>query len=94
MAATYRRLLREARDGGNGPNSWLIPSRGQVIAASDELSRLADELSTPGPVGAKGVAEALLLLSDGTGPLYNVRSDGALRSCAARAAQDLALHTP
>jgi hypothetical protein len=94
IADTYRRLVREAREGATGGRARLIPSTGRVIAASDELTGLADKLSTPGPVDAQGVAEALLLLSDGTGPLYNSRSQATLRASAARAAQDLALRAP
>ena len=94
IADTYRRLVREAHEGGASGHARLIPSAGRVIAATDELTRLADRLSTPGPVGAQGVAEALLLLSDGTGPLYNPRSDGTLRASAARAVRDLTLRTP
>ena len=31
---------------------------------------LADRLAAPGPVDVRGVAQAQLLLTDGTGPLY------------------------
>jgi hypothetical protein len=62
-----------------------------VVAASDDLNRLADELATPGPVAARGVAQAWILLTDGTGPLYNARSTGNLRTRAASAADHLRL---
>ena len=91
IAASYRRLVSEAREAGPKTPGRMIPPRSQVGAASDELSRLADELARPGPVAAQGVAEALLLLSDGTGPLHNPRSNAILRACVASAAENLAL---
>ena len=60
-------------------------------AAGDDLIRLADALTQPGPVAARGVAEALLLLTDGTGPLYNSASQASLPECAAHATDDLGL---
>jgi hypothetical protein len=66
-----------------------MPSRARVRAACDELSRLADTLEDPGPVDAVGVAQALLLLTDGTGPLYNPDSRASLCAGAERAAQKL-----
>jgi hypothetical protein len=65
--------------------------RRQVIAATGELTRLADTLANPGPVAARGVAQAWLLLTDGTGPLYNPNSTANARACAARAANNLRL---
>ena len=58
-------------------------------AAREELAELADTLDDPGPVAAGGVAQALLLLTDGTGPLYNPFSATSLRAWAERAARDL-----
>ena len=58
-------------------------------SAAEELSRLADTLDDPGPVAAQGVARAWLLLTDGTGPLYNARSRTSLCAGAARAIRDL-----
>lgn len=58
-------------------------------AASEELTILADTLADPGPVAAGGVAQAWILLTDGTGPLYNARSRTSLCARAARAARDL-----
>jgi hypothetical protein len=63
----------------------------QVIAASDDLARLADALAIPGPVAARGVAQAWILLTDGTGPLYNPNSTASLRGRAATAADNLHL---
>jgi hypothetical protein len=66
-----------------------MPSRGSVWAAREELRRLAEMLEDPGPVAAGGVAQARILLTDGTGPLYNPQSRTTLLSGAARAVREL-----
>ena len=50
---------------------------------------LAETLDDPGPVAAGGVAQAWLLLTDGTGPLYNPYNRVNLRTGAARAVREL-----
>jgi hypothetical protein len=91
LADTYRRLLREARDDPQWPRARIVPCQSRVLAASEELSRLADRLAQPGPVTPQGAAKALLLLRDGTGPLYNARSKDSLRERAGEAAERLGL---
>jgi hypothetical protein len=89
IADALRRVLREARERPRGSTARIVPSRKRVAAAARELSRLADVLSNPGPVSARGVAEAHLLLTDGTGPLYNPCRGSSLAASAARAAEHL-----
>jgi hypothetical protein len=89
IAQALRRILREAQQGPRPALGRVIPSRARVRAAREELSRLADTLEDPGPVDAVGVAQALLLLTDGTGPLYNPDSRASLCAGAERAAQEL-----
>jgi len=84
-------VVREARDGAAFSAIRIIPSRARVATASEELTALADILADPRPVTAHGVAQAWILLTDGTGPLYNSSSSGSLRECAAAAAQALRL---
>jgi hypothetical protein len=50
----------------------------QVADSHDELATLAHRLAEPAPVSARGVAQVRLLLTDGTGPLYNRHSDSSL----------------
>jgi hypothetical protein len=77
---------------GVPPSQALFSRRlAQVIAASDDLTRLADALATPGPVAPRGVAQAWILLTDGTGPLYNANTTANLRARAASAADNLML---
>lgn len=90
-AATYRRVLREAGQDAALSYKRISPSP-RVLAAADALSRLADALAAPGPVAARGAAEASLLLTDGTGPLYNPANQASLERYALRALADLALN--
>jgi hypothetical protein len=89
IAQALRRIIREAQHDSRPALGRVMPSRARVRAAREELSRLADTLEDPGPVDAVGVAQALLLLTDGTGPLYNPDSRASLRAGAERAAQEL-----
>ena len=72
----------------------IAPPRDQILGAGEALTRLAEKLARPGPVTARGVAEALVLLRDGTGPLYNGRSDANLRGPATSAERNLGLDEP
>ncbi len=89
IARSLRRVLREAGEGAPRASGRIRPDRSRITAASDDLSALADTLADPGPVAATGVAQAWLLLTDGTGPLYNACSHTSLGSRAARAVRDL-----
>jgi hypothetical protein len=89
IAQALRRILREAHAGYRPALGRVMPSRARVTAAREELIRLADTLDDPGPVTAGGVAQALLLLTDGTGPLYNPSTHSTLRAGASRAAREL-----
>jgi hypothetical protein len=89
IADAIRRVIREAREGAPLAPARIRPDRTRVAAASAELSALADTLAEPGPVAAIGVAQAWILLTDGTGPLYNTDSRTSLRVGAVRAARDL-----
>jgi hypothetical protein len=91
MAETYRRIVREACEGRRRGRVPIAPPRRQVTAARDDLVRLADALAQPGPVAAQGAAQALLLLTDGTGPLYTRRAEANLPAIAGDAARALRL---
>jgi len=89
IAGALRRILREAEDDHSRRIARIGPNRRAVKAASQELNELADTLDDPGPVAAHGVAQAWLLLTDGTGPLYNAGSREALSVRASQAARQL-----
>jgi hypothetical protein len=85
LAAALCALVRER---SSGPLRG-VPIRGRVAAADEELTALAARLTRPDPVAARGVAQALLLLTDGTGPLYNPRSPLSVRALALTALGNL-----
>jgi hypothetical protein len=90
MAEALRRMVRESHE-GRISYAHVHPCRRRVVAASEQLDELAEALSRPGPVAVHGVAEALILLTDGTGPLYNPTSAASLSALAAEATEDLRL---
>jgi hypothetical protein len=91
IARGLRRVIRDTCRGGPPSRARISPRRAQVIGAADKLTELADALATPGPVPARGVAQAFLLLTDGTGPLYDANNTANLGACAAIAAGNLRL---
>ena len=91
IAGSLRRVIRDACRGVPPSRARMSPRRSQVLTASEDLTQLAEALARPGPVAAQGVAQAWILLTDGTGPLYNVNSTASLRARAASAATNLRL---
>jgi hypothetical protein len=89
IARGLRQIIREAPEARRPALSRIMPSRSRVRSALEELTRLADTLEEPGPVAAGGVAQARILLTDGTGPLYNSESRTTLVAGAARALREL-----
>jgi hypothetical protein len=89
LAAALRRIVHQAHEGAPLTTWRISPSESRIVAASEELSDLADALFQAGPVAPRGVAQARILLTDGTGALYNPSSPGSLRALAASAAQNL-----
>ena len=70
-----------------------VPVSDRVTSSRHELHVLvlADRLADPTPVCPQGVAQARLLLMDGSGPLYNPRSHADLCDQAESAAADLSI---
>jgi hypothetical protein len=91
IAAGLRRVIRDTCRGVPPSQARISPRLSQVIAASDDLYPARRVLASPGPVVARGVAQAWILLTDGTGPLYNANSTANLRAHAASAANNLRL---
>jgi hypothetical protein len=93
LARTLRQVVSRACQTSGSLGSSRVPvDRRAVLTATGELSQLADELLTPGPVGAGGVAQVQLLISDGTGPLYNPDARVSLAAAAERAIEALRLY--
>jgi hypothetical protein len=85
LAEPLRRLADEARSGTvGGARSARAPVRLPVVlGAVDELEELAARLLDPGPLPVSGLAGARLLLTDGTGPLYDRASSWRLQEALA-----------
>ncbi len=72
IAGGLRRAVREAHDERVHMLSAAVPvCHDEVSRWSSPLLGLADALEQPQPVNPCGVARALQLLTDGTGPLYH-----------------------
>jgi hypothetical protein len=87
------RALREVVAAADEPprRDGSVPlARAEVSAAAYELRLVASRLQAPAPVDPRGVAEVRLLLTDGSGPLYNRRSETPLEVAAAAAWRALA----
>lgn len=84
-AARYRvaeALARLLADADNPPahSGFQVPvDWAKVRAVRDDIGRLTDLLTGPGPVAANGMAQLRVLLSDGTGPLLGPGSPEGLR---------------
>ncbi len=89
LALTLRDLVRAADGAGACSRMRAVPLCERVSASRDELQLLADKLAEPAPVRARGVAEVLLLVTDGTGPLYNRYSEADVCGQAERAMANL-----
>jgi hypothetical protein len=92
LARTLGQLVNRARHASSAASSQVPLARRAVLGATEELSLLAHELVTPGPVGASGVAQVQLLISDGNGPLYNPHCRTDLATAAERAIEALRLY--
>jgi hypothetical protein len=74
LAGNWERVLTNWQQPA-GPWEGRVPlQRARVREAADPIRELVGTLRAAGPVPARGVALAHLLLTDATGPLYNGRS--------------------
>jgi hypothetical protein len=91
LAGRVRQVLTEAT--GDDALRFLDPripvQRDRVVDATDALRSLIERLLLPGPVPARGVAVARLVLTDGAGPLYNPSCPDDLRARVQAAVEQL-----
>ena len=78
VACSLRGVVAKAERAPGGLGSAAPVCRGAVLAWREGLLGLADRLEQPGLVNACGVARALVLVTDGTGPLYNPAAERSL----------------
>jgi hypothetical protein len=79
LGCSLRRVVADAES----PRAVLLSSavpmhRRAVVGWREALLGVAERLEQPGPVNPCGVARTLVLLTDGTGPLYNRGSERSL----------------
>jgi hypothetical protein len=75
VARSLREVVKAAERPAGALLSSAIPvSRRAVIPWREGLLGLAERLERPEPVNPCGVARALVLLTDGDGPLYSPRA--------------------
>jgi hypothetical protein len=70
VASGIERVVSQAQRSWRGASSGVPLQRRAVLGARPALLTLARALVNPGTVRVQGVALALLLLTDGLGPLY------------------------
>ena len=74
LARGWQGVVRSVGSVPSARRSVVQVRQSQVLAARDEITELIAALQAERPVAARGVAVANLLLTDGTGPLYNPAS--------------------
>lgn len=86
LSRSLYRLLKEVKE-----PIRVVPTlplcRREILAAADLIDQAADRLLAVGPIDARGVAQIRVLLTDGSGPVYNSPRAADLRP-ALRAAID------
>lgn len=71
LADNWERVLRIAAGRTPPGQGRFVLHYDRIAEAEPRIRELADMLRVSGPVPARGVASANLLLTDGMGPLYN-----------------------
>jgi hypothetical protein len=89
LARSMARLLSTARWSPDGGRLPVPVCRDRVRECEDELGKLIGRLRAGGPVPARGVAKAGLLLADASGPLYRRSCPDDLRAIVREAADAL-----
>ena len=80
LARSARRVLAMATEPAAARGTQVPVCRDRVRDCSEEFTELIRRLLAVGPVTARGVAQARILLADGRGPLYDRACADDLRS--------------
>jgi len=80
LARSARRVLTAATQSPFGSRLAVPVCRDRVAGSSEEFADLIRRLLAAGPVSARGVAQASVLVADASGPLYRRASAGDLRA--------------
>jgi len=74
LIRSWNRLLDLARRPPSGRSARGPLCRRALAAAEDDVRTMLGAVAAQRPITARGAAMARVLLTDGTGPLYNARS--------------------
>jgi hypothetical protein len=95
LARSLRRVSAEAGRARSTPLTATVPIDRKAVAPWREaLLGLAERLEQPVEVSPRGVARVLMLLTDGSGPLYSPATDRPIGEAIWWAADGLALCPP
>ena len=86
FADGLERVVREAETPSHRYTAAVPVARDEVLAARNDLLRVAEALRAEPAGDVRGIAEVSLLLTDGSGPLFTEHPAGTLREAAFRAA--------
>ena len=89
LASGLQRALSSAIASGYAGPAVAPLARNSILASAAEIGELSRRLLAEGPVSVRGVAEVRLLLTNGSGPLHNRRSEERLAATIRRAIRDL-----
>jgi hypothetical protein len=78
LAGGWETVLRRAARPHSPVDRRVPVRRSPVLTAQDDIRRMITLLRASASVSARGVAIANLLLTDGTGPLYNAQGTASL----------------
>lgn len=74
LARGMRRAMARANEPWTASSTGVSVNRDQIRLAAPEILELDRLLRTDGPVSVRGVAQIRVLLTTGSGPLYNRRT--------------------
>lgn len=74
LARDWDHVLEMARRPPGPGSARVLLRRDRLAAAEPEVHEMMTRLLAPLPVAAQGVAAVIVLLTDATGPLYNLRN--------------------
>ena len=89
VALAWSQVLTQARRPPVMRNPRVRMNQAAIIAGDREIHELIDTLLAARPTPARGMAMATVLLTDGTGPLYNPRRATDLGSAITHAIAEL-----
>jgi hypothetical protein len=90
LARSLRRIQADARRGRHPFDPTLPLCRTRVVECESLIAELTERLLDPAPVAARGVAQARLLVTDGSSPLYT-RAGAGLEAAIEEAMRGLVL---